>query len=166
MSSSWSFHLLARCLICGFLLNFICSETRAQNTGDHQLRKSIMENRNLLISAATEGDDKKLSQIFVRLMAELHYYKIENNISEGIATSSCQRAYEELAVSASSLSAYVQPRRHIAGPADRDKDGREADQWWSSHRESFEDCERYLRVEPTPRFGPKHLTSVLPPLRT
>ncbi len=163
MSPTWSAKLLAFCLTFSSPIGVALTEAHSQNAGDYLLYKSLLSARARLLSAAREGNDDKMSTLFVQSMAELHHYKTDNKIPEGVAISPCQRAHEELAVSASNLSVYVQPSRHISGPGDRDRDGRDADQWWSSHRETFEECERYLKIEATPRFGPERLTSVLPP---
>ena len=122
------------------------AEAWAQNAGDHQLYRTIIEAQGNIVAAAKEGNDDKLMMIFVQAMRDLHAYKTRYDVSEGVAQSPCQRSYEELSFSSSLLSVYVQTNRHLTGPANRTKDGFDADRWWVNHREALTECERYLAL--------------------
>ncbi|MBN9444935.1 hypothetical protein [Bosea sp. (in: a-proteobacteria)] len=148
-------------LICG--LGFLSlTEARAQNPHDYALHKAIVAAQNKMLTAAKGGNDDALASIHHDSMVELFLYKKKYNISDAVAQNPCQIAYEELSVSAMFLMTYIQPNRQITGPADRARDGREADKWWMSHWEALTQCERLLKLPQSSPVGPDRLTSIVP----
>lgn len=148
-------------LFCG--LGFLSStEARAQNPHDYALHKAIVAAQSKMVAAAKDGSDDALASIHHNSMLELFLYKNKYNISDGIAQNPCQRAYEELSVSAMFLSIYIRPSRKVSGSVDKAGEGREADKWWDSHREALVECERLLKLSQSPAVGPDRLTSIVP----
>lgn len=153
--------IISLMLFCGLgLLSLM--EAHAQNPHDYALHQAIMAAQGKMVAAAKIRDDDTLASIFSESMFELFLYKKKYNIPDEITQNPCQRAYEELSTSAMLLATYVQPNRQVLGAIDRDRDGREADKWWGSHREALKECENLLKLPQSPVFGPDRLTNIVP----